>query len=129
MQPHLQGQERNLYLLPSAQINRSLSSLNQLQLRYQCGDPGFANASGEEVTDEFEMAATDSRYLCYWTQLSSSEVDGQRNWADLVKLVCVLVSSTTLGQECVLKEVPFMNKHALLFDSKLLIVGIYPSAS
>ena len=90
MQPHLQGQERNLYLLPSAQINRSLSSLNKLQLGYQCGDLGFANFSGEEVTDDFEMAATDSRYLFYWTQLSSSEVDGQRNWADLVKLVCVL---------------------------------------
>ena len=72
------------------------------------------------------MAATDSVYLYYRTQLSSSEVDGQRNWADLVKLACVLLSSTTLGQECVLKEVSFMNIHAFLFDLKPLVVGVIP---
>ena len=72
------------------------------------------------------MAATDSVYLYYWTQLSSSEVDGQCNWADLVKLACVLLSSTTLGQECVLKEVSFMNIHAFLFGLKPLVVGFIP---
>ena len=60
MRPRLQGKEKNLYLLPSAQINRSLPSLNQLQLGYQCDDLGFANASREGVTDDFEMAATDA---------------------------------------------------------------------
>ena len=106
MRPHLQGKENNLYLLSSAQIDRSLSSLNQLQLGYQCDDLGFAHASREEVTDDFEMVATDARCLYYRTHLSSSEIDGQRNWTNLVKSVCVLISSTTLGQECVLKEVP-----------------------
>ena len=72
------------------------------------------------------MAATDSRYLYYRTQLSSFEIHEQRNWAVLVKLVCVLLRSITLGQECVLKQVPFMNTHAFLFDLKPLVAGLIP---
>ena len=82
----------------------------------------------EEVTDDFELAATDSRYLYYWTQLSSSEPGGQCTWADLVKLLCVVLSSTTLGRKCALQEVPFMSIHAFLFDLKPLVVGRVPKS-
>ena len=61
--------------------------------------PLYAIAGCEEVTNDFEMPATNSRYPHYRTQLSSSMIDGQPNRANLVKLVCVLLSSTTLGQE------------------------------
>ena len=36
------------------------------------------------------------------------------------------LSSTTLGQECVLKQVPFMTTHAFLFKLKPLVAGLIP---